>query len=249
LFNALLRAAQVVFAISQGTANTAVDLGVTPERIRVIHPAVNPALATSKTPPKTVRQRHGLQGKKCILTVGRLVERKGFDTVIRALPAILEVVPEAHYLIVGRGPVESGLKHLAADLGLEQHITFVGYVPDNELAAYYQTSDLFVMISREIPGKGDVEGFGIVYLEANLLGKPVVAGRSGGVADAVMDEETGLLVNPCDLGEVSAAVTRLLSDPALAHRMGETGRARVLSDFTGATAARRVLNALPGGSH
>jgi len=244
LFSALLRAAQVVFAISQGTANTALGLGVKPERIRVIHPAVNPALLTSKTPPETVRQRHGLQGKKCILTVGRLVERKGFDTVIRALPAILEVIPEAHYLIVGGGPAEAGLKALVADLGLETYVTFAGPKSRDEVADYYLASDLFVMISREIPEKGDVEGFGIVYLEANLLGRPVVAGRSGGVADAVVHEETGLLVDPRDPAGVAAAVVRVLSDSDLAQRLGENGRSRVLSDFSGAAAAQKVLVAL-----
>jgi phosphatidylinositol alpha-1,6-mannosyltransferase len=244
LFSALLRAAQVVFAISQGTANTALGLGVKPERIRVIHPAVNPAQLASKIPPEMVRQRYGLQGKKCILTVGRLVERKGFDTVIRALPAILEVIPEAHYLIVGGGPAEAGLKALVADLGLETYVTFAGPKSHDEVADYYLASDLFVMISREIPGKGDVEGFGIVYLEANLLGRPVVAGRSGGVADAVVHEETGLLVDPRDPAGVAAAVVRVLSDSDLAQRLGENGRSRVLSDFSGAAAAQKVLVAL-----
>lgn len=245
LFNALLRGAQVVFAISQGTADVVLRLGVRPERIHVIHPSVNPAQLISKTPPETVRQRYGLQqGKKCILTVGRLVERKGFDTVIRALPSILEPVPEAHYLIVGGGPSEANLKALVAELRLEKHVTFAGPKSHDEVADYYSSSDVFVMISREIPEKGNIEGFGIVYLEANLLGKPVVAGRSGGVADAVVHGETGLLVDPNDPTEVAATIVQLLSDPELAQQMAETGRKRVLNDFTGESAAQRVLAVL-----
>jgi phosphatidylinositol alpha-1,6-mannosyltransferase len=243
-FNQFLLAAEIVFANSQASANIGQNLGVKPEKIHVVHPSVNISRLKSSITPQDVRQQHGLYKKKCLLTVGRLVERKGCDTVIRAMPLILNTVPDAHYLIVGSGPWESRLKSMVIEMGLERHVTFTGYVPDDKLSAYYLASDVFVMISREILEHGDLEGFGIVYLEANLLGKPVVAGRSGGVTDAVVHEETGLLVNPDDLREISNGIIRLLSNPEFAKTLGENGRNRVKSSFNGRIAAQEVLNAL-----
>jgi phosphatidylinositol alpha-1,6-mannosyltransferase len=244
IFNWLLGASHVVFSDSHAAAGIARRCGVKPERITVVHPTVTLAKLGSTTSPVEVRRRHSLDGKKCILTVGRLVERKGHDQVIRALPDILTALPTAHYLIVGQGPFENNLKALVSELSLEKHVTFAGYVPDEELAAYYRACDVFAMISREIPERGDIEGFGIVYLEANLMGKPVVAGHSGGVPDAVLHEKTGLLVNPNDSTEVASAIIRLLKEPELAQQFGETGRVRALNDFSGSAAAQKVLTAL-----
>ncbi|MFC2046449.1 glycosyltransferase family 4 protein, partial [Chloroflexota bacterium] len=143
LFNALLRAAQVVFTNGKTTEDIVQGLEVQPDRIHVVHPSVDPAKLTSEIPLEAVRQRHGLKNKRCILTVGRLVERKGHDMVIRTMPGIIEAVPESHYLIVGTGPVEARLKTLVAELGLEACVTFAGYVPDEELAAYYRACDVF----------------------------------------------------------------------------------------------------------
>lgn len=244
LFNALLRAAQVVFADSQAAADVAVSLGVRQDRLHVVNPAVSNFLLDSTISTESIRERHALENKRCILTVGRLVERKGHDVIIRALRTVLDRIPDVHYLIVGSGIMEDNLKMLVVELGLQKNVTFVGYVPDEELGAYYQVCDLFAMISREIPEKGDIEGFGIVYLEANLLGKPVLAGRSGGVPEAVVNEETGVLVNPHNPVEVAAAVIRLLSDPEWAKRLGETGRKRATRDFSSAATSQRILNIL-----
>lgn len=240
LFNALLRAALIVFSNSRATADMAQRIGAGAEKIQVVWPSIEPGELTSAIPPEALRRKYGLEGKKCILTVGRLVERKGFDMVIRALPLVCEAVPAAHYLIAGTGPTEGELKALVSELGLSDRVTFAGYVPDDELAAYYRLSDVFAMVSREIPEKGDLEGFGIVYLEANLFAKPVVAGRSGGVSDAVVHEVTGLLVEPANPADIAVAITRLLKDPSLAGRLGENGKQRVLREFSGRVMADRV---------
>jgi phosphatidylinositol alpha-1,6-mannosyltransferase len=245
LFNYLLKKADIVFADSSAAAQILPGLGVNPAQVVVVYPSVN---ITGRVPDadllEALRERHGLAGKKCILTVGRLVERKGHDTVLRAMPQILESVPEAHYLIVGQGVHEPTLRALVQELQLTSHVTFAGYAAEEELSTYYALGDVFVMISREIPEKGDIEGFGMVYLEANLLGKPVVAGRSGGVPEAVLHEQTGLLVMPTDVQEVSEAITRLLNAPELAERLGNFGRRRTIMDFSSRANADRVFKIL-----
>lgn len=240
-FNRLLGAANVIFADSAAAERILQDLGIAQEKITVVYPSAS----GDGAPPDArlvaeLRQQLGLEGRKCLLTVGRLIERKGHDTVLRALPQILAAVPETHYLIVGEGENEARLKALAQELDLMGHVTFAGYAGDEEVAACYALCDVFTMISREIPEKGDVEGFGIVYLEANLRGKPVVAGNSGGVPEAVLHQETGLLVDPTDVQEVATAVIRLLQDKELATRYGQRGRVRVLQEFSSQAAADKV---------
>jgi phosphatidyl-myo-inositol dimannoside synthase len=244
LFNPLLRAAQNVFPDSQRAGKIAMDIGVQSEKLHIIHPSVNVERVNRSADPDLVRQKFGLQGKKIILSVGRLVERKGQDMLIRALPGIIAKVPDVHYLIAGRGPYETQLKTLARNMNADSYITFAGFVPENDLGSYYASCDVFAMISREIPEEGEIEGFGIVYLEANLFGKVVVAGRSGGVSDAVLDGQTGLMVDPESPFEVADTIIKLLSDPALANRFGEAGRARVLNDFSGRSAAQKLCSVI-----
>jgi len=240
IFNLLVKSADAVFVISRRTSNIAMDIvGAKPEKIHTIHPPVNLDLSR-KVSPDAIRSALCLENKKCILSVGNLVERKGHDMVIRALPEIINKVPNVHYIVIGRGSNENHLRKLARDLNIESYITFAGFIPDDDLGSYYALCDVFVMISREIPEKGDIEGFGIVYLEANLFGKPVVAGRSGGVSDAVLNGQTGLMVNPNDPMDVANTVTRLLLDPDLAHRLGAMGRSRVLEEFLGQSAVQKL---------
>src|SRR5262249_14775190 len=130
-----------------------------------------------------------------ILTVGSLVERKGQDMIIRALPLIANAVPGVSYLIVGDGPYKANLKTLVTSMGLQDRVVFTGRVSDEELPEFYALSDVFAMPSRACLDSNDVEGFGMVFLEAGATGKPVVAGRSGGIEDAVVDGVTGLLVD------------------------------------------------------
>lgn len=159
-----------------------------------------------------------------ILSVGRLVRRKGFDRVIENLPVLLAEELDVYYLICGRGPMESELRSLVSRLGIEKRVLFAGYVPDNQLAGYYAACDLFAMPTFFDAKAKSIEGFGIVYLEAGYFAKPVIASRIGGVVDAVHHEESGLLVDPNSTTEVTDSLLRLCKDQQLRERLGRKGQ-------------------------
>jgi phosphatidylinositol alpha-1,6-mannosyltransferase len=144
------------------------------------------------------------------------------------------------YLIVGAGPYRNELESLAAATGVRDNVVFAGMIPHKELPDVYALSDVFVMPSREQLDDCDVEGFGLVFLEASSCGKPVVGGRSGGVPEAVEDGVTGLLVNPHEPEEIAGTLARLLTDSELAKRLGQEGRGRVVRDFDSARVGDRV---------
>lgn len=174
-----------------------------------------------------VRARLGLTDRPVVVCVSRLVPRKGQDTLILAMPAILAEVPDAVLLIVGGGPYAGELKKLAADTGVLDSVRFTGPVPWEELPAHYGAGDVFAMPCRTRRGGLDVEGLGIVYLEASATGLPVVAGDSGGAPDAVLDGETGWVVRGGSAEESAERIVALLGDAELRRRMGERGRAWV----------------------
>ncbi|MDT0309824.1 glycosyltransferase family 4 protein [Streptomyces sp. DSM 44917] len=177
---------------------------------------------------EAVRAALGLKDRPVVVCVSRLVPRKGQDTLIRALPRVLAEVPEAVLLIVGGGPYRSGLEKLAARTGVSRAVRFTGPVPAAELPAHYGAGDVFAMPCRTRRGGLDVEGLGIVYLEASATGLPVVSGDSGGAPDAVLDGETGWVVRggePTAPEETAERLVALLRDPGLRRRMGERGRA------------------------
>lgn len=228
LLHRFLKSARLVFVNSCYTEELVRGLGVVEAKISLIHPAIDP-LPYSKG--QDTDNLIAFAGKRVVLTVGRLVERKGQDMVIMALPEIIKEIPDIHYLIVGEGPYRKHLEALVEKLGLDKYVSFAGFVPDAKLPAYYALCQVFIMPSREILTKGDVEGFGIVYLEANAAGKPVIAGKSGGVEDAVIHGHNGLLIDPCSVPEIKEAVIKLLSDDSLREDLGIKGRQRVISEF------------------
>ncbi|MGW8737503.1 glycosyltransferase family 4 protein [Streptomyces althioticus] len=171
-----------------------------------------------------VRARLGLTDRPVVVCVSRLVPRKGQDTLIRAMPAILAAEPDAVLLVVGGGPYEKDLRRLAADTGVAASVRFTGSVPWSELPAHYGAGDVFAMPCRTRRGGLDVEGLGIVYLEASATGLPVVAGDSGGAPDAVLDGETGWVVRGDSPAETAERVTALLADEELRRSMGRRGR-------------------------
>ncbi|MGW8376552.1 glycosyltransferase family 4 protein [Streptomyces sp. ODS28] len=178
-----------------------------------------------------VRERLGLSERPVIVCVSRLVRRKGQDTLIRAMPRILAEVPDAALLIVGGGPYGDELEKLAASLGVSESVHFTGPVPWEELPAHYGAGDVFAMPCRTRRKGLDVEGLGIVYLEASATGLPVVSGDSGGAPDAVLDGETGWVVRGGSAEEAAERVTALLRDPELRARMGARGREWVESQW------------------
>ncbi|MEU3603207.1 glycosyltransferase family 4 protein [Streptomyces sp. NPDC006798] len=175
-----------------------------------------------------VRDRLGLADRPVVVCVSRLVPRKGQDTLILAMPRILARVPDAVLLIVGGGPYEKDLLRLAETTGVAGSVRLTGAVPWSELPAHYGAGDVFAMPCRTRRGGLDVEGLGIVYLEASATGLPVVAGDSGGAPDAVLDGETGWVVrggtDDAAVAESADRVITLLLDPELRDRMGRRGR-------------------------
>ena len=226
LLRLVLSKADAIVAISQNTKREILRLGLKAERVIVIHPSVDPQRFHPQIDSSVVMARHHLQGKRVILTVARLVERKGVDVVIRAMPKVLEAVPDAIYLVVGTGPYRGRLERLVRESGLEGRVIFVGRVLDEELPYYYGACDLFVLLSRTLTGKGEIEGFGIVFLEAGACEKPVIGGKGGGTSEAIEDGVTGLLVDPLDVNEIAQAIVKVLKDRELARRLGENGRKR-----------------------
>ncbi|WP_431960010.1 glycosyltransferase family 4 protein [Actinacidiphila sp. bgisy160] len=173
---------------------------------------------------EAVRARLGLTDRPVVVCVSRLVPRKGQDTLIEAMPLILAAQPDTVLLVVGGGPYADELKRLAERTGVAESVRFTGAVPWEELPAHFGAGDVFAMPCRTRRGGLDVEGLGIVYLEASATGLPVVAGDSGGAPDAVLDGETGWVVRGGEPGEAAERILALLGDEELRRRMGERGR-------------------------
>jgi phosphatidylinositol alpha-1,6-mannosyltransferase len=234
LFNWLLGRAKPLITISQANVRRLRQLGI-PEAV-VVYPGTDPIRFTPATPTK----RESLT----LLTMGRLVPRKGVDITLRALAQLVSQFPDLRYHIGGVGPDKGRLEHLTTKLGLNHLVTFLGHVPDDKLPGVYRQADIFVMPAREIEATGSVEGFGIVYLEASASGLPVIAGRSGGAVEAVRDGETGFLVAPDDLPALTETLARLLADADLRQRLGQNGRRWIESEMNWDRAAHHMRLAL-----
>lgn len=220
----ILRRSDKVIANSQYTKSKLVELGVPEMQIVIIPPGLNVSKLNGASDfNEDIRDKYDLHGKKVMITVSRLVERKGHDVTLKAISHVIERIPNLKYLICGDGPHRGELERLVMQYGLDSVVVFTGGITDRELHQLYECSDLFVMPSRDIKEKGDVEGFGIVFLEANYYRLPVIAGNSGGIPDAVKDEITGYLVNPLDEKEIANRIEELITDEGLARTMGNNG--------------------------
>ncbi len=228
-----VRSAAITIAISRHTEELALAVGAPVQRLRHIPPGVDP--------PSQTGQR---ATRPTILTVARLESRyKGFDVMCRALPLVLARVPDAEWVIVGDGPLRGEIERLAAAHGLDGAVRFVGRVPDDERDGWLQRAHLFAMPSRLPAQRLGGEGFGIVYLEAGANGLPVVAGNVGGALDAVIDQRTGLLVDPADHVAVADAISELLRNPARAAALGRAGEEHA-REFSWPRIAERVEKVL-----
>lgn len=196
------------------------------QKIAVVNPGVSENLQNADFGLQhELKKRFGLEHKTVLLQVGRLVERKGVDTVLEALPTAVERCPDLVYVVVGNGPEKDKLQAMSKPLQKEGSVLFIDNATDEEVNAWYDVCDIFIMPSRHIGN--DFEGFGIVYLEANAHGKPVIAGDSGGVRDAVVDGVNGLLVDPEDTDTIAQAIVKLCRNQELRKALGEQGRERV----------------------
>lgn len=199
--------------------------------IVVVHPGVELSGAVTDEARRLARVRLAVEDRVVLLSLGRLVRRKGVDLALHRVAELRGRFPSLCFLIAGDGPERGSLEALARQLGLAASVRFLGAVDDAARGDLYAASDVFVTLNRELGGT-DFEGFGIVFLEAGLAECPVVGGRNGGVVDAIEDGVTGLLVDPENAGETRAALERLLADGGLRQRMGRAGRERALTKFS-----------------
>jgi phosphatidylinositol alpha-1,6-mannosyltransferase len=230
------RAAQIT-VISHYSAQKLRALGLPAARISLIYPGV----AWAQTEGGEASARDGADVRRhgpVLLTVGRLVTRKGHDRVISALPKIRDRIPAVEYVIVGTGSEERRLRRLAEEMGVTSVVRFIGSVPHHATRSYYEKCDVFIHPNRELEN-GEVEGFGIVFLEASATGVPVIGGNSGGTPDAIQNGITGYLVDPNSVDEIAERAISLLEDPSLRMRMGQAGQVWA-AGFSWQAAAEKV---------
>lgn len=247
-------AGKLVFKNARGIiANSQFTLGLAksaasklPETKQIIYPCPNDDLLHKQPLPALITDRLRLErfkNKKILLTVARLVQRKGHDKVIQSLNYLRNRYPDLIYLIVGHGAHQKELAALVEKYSLQERVFFFTDVSDKELLLFYDLADIFIMPARQLPD-GDVEGFGIVYLEANFFYKPVIGGRSGGIKDAVLDGQTGLLVDPESIEEISKKISQLLDDRQMADLLGHQGARRARTEFNWAVQAKKLESIL-----
>jgi len=245
LFLAWLNRAKFLLVISEFTHRQYLSRGVRDNQTFVlVSPGVDVERFHPDLNPAAVVHRHKLENRVVVLTVARLVEWKGQDNVIRAMSRVVQVVPNAVYVMVGAGPYRSVLEKLVTEFGLQECVIFAGFIPDSELGLYYAAANIMVLVGREFQPGMPVEGFGIAYIEANAVERPVIGSRLGATPDTIVDGVTGLLVPPDDEDEIAAGIIRLLVNPDLAKLMGEHGRERVVREFTWHNQAIRLRRQL-----
>ena len=234
-----LQKSKGIFPVSNYSARLVISLGVERERIEVISNGVD----TKRFKPSANYKNPDEQKK--LLTVARLDLHKGHDRVLEALAILKAQGITPQYIIVGQGDEEIRLKKMTQTLGLENQVEFTGFISGNQLPPMYNSCDIYVMASREIPGRLDlIEGFGISFLEAGASAMPVVAGDSGGVSDAVRNGKTGILVNPDKSDDIASAIKRLLIDEELARRVGNEGRRWTETQMSWEQVAERLVNSI-----
>jgi len=231
----LLRGAATIVANSRWThgllADVLNELGMAEvvARTRVVSLGTDPHRFRPDIDATAFRGKHHLPDGRWIVTVARLEAFKGIDIVIRALRRLGKDFPDLHYAVVGDGSFRAGAEAMAADEGVADRVHFLSRLADDELPSAYGMATIYAGLTRQTDR--DVEGFGISLVEAQAAGKPVVAGRAGGIVDAVADGVTGMLVDPADFEAAAAAFRQLLEQPALRQTMGDNGRRAVEQFF------------------
>lgn len=250
-----LRRCSRIIAVSHFCKSEIVSrFGVLPDKIQVVTNGVDIHRFWPAEPEIGLLRRYRLDGKKVIVAAGRHVPRKGFDNLLRATPAILRAHPSAHLLLLGDGPQTDELKQIVANIGIQEHVTFAGFVGLASVPDHYRLGQLFVMPNRTM-GDGDQEGFGLVFVEANACGLPAIGGVSGGAIEAIIDGETGILVDGTKVGAIAEAVSTMLGDQDQRQRLAKQGleRARKMAwpdkarEFRGAALFTDKVTELPFG--
>ncbi len=239
------RRAHVVVCVSHFVRDLMLAAGFSAETLRVVHNGVDDAFLETPRSARHIaelRDRYELHEKKIVLTVARLVRRKGQREMIRALPAIRARFPETRYVIAGVGDEERHLRALAGQIGVQDAVVFTGEISDADRIHFLDLCDVYVLPSR---GAGPrVEGLGIALLEAAARGKPLIGGRHGGIGEIIEDGKNGFLVDPTDPAQLATHVVRLFDEPETARRMGAAAHRTVLDRFRGVTMARATKREL-----
>lgn len=242
---AVFGAARGVFAVSGFTRKLLIEeCRVSEEKIHTAHPGIDPNQFLPAPPARDLIEKYRLQGRRVFTTVCRMESFKGMDRVISALRIVKEKYPEVLYLVCGTGPDLPRLQALAQHYRVQEHVLFAGNIPAERLSDHYNLGEAFVMVSREDWETPNVEGFGIVFLEAAGCAKPSIGGRSGGIPDAVGGAEFGWLVDPTDDEAIAQAMLEVLDNPEEARRRGEAARKRALERFTWTVMAESVISVL-----
>ncbi|HEX2030692.1 MAG TPA: glycosyltransferase family 4 protein [Actinomycetota bacterium] len=236
--------ASVLMAVSGWAAEHLREAVGPGPRVELLPPGIDADLFHPGVSDEIVRRRHGLGDAPVVCCVSRLTLRKGQDRIIRALPEVAAEFPEVRFLIVGSGPDEERLRSLARRKGVEERVTFAGEVSYDELPGYFRAGDVFAMPCRTRKWGLEVEAFGAVFLQASAVGRPCVGGDSGGAPEAVIDGETGVVVDGTDDAAVADGILRLLRDPELAAKMGRAGADRVHREFTWPALSSRLRGLL-----
>jgi len=230
----LLKKAKWIAANSRHTKSLLEAWGLPSERMTIIHPPLLEEAIGRGSQPIAARNEKSFT----IVTVCRLVHAKGVDIVLRALQLLTKKNIPFRYVVAGDGPERKNLEQLAHELGVHQQANFTGYVAENDKWSLLESADVFVMPSRVEPSKSH-EGFGLAFVEAGACGVPVIGTRVGGIPDAIVDGETGVLVSPESPSELADALASLHHDSKRRREMGEAGRKRAQTEFSSATVAAR----------
>jgi phosphatidylinositol alpha-1,6-mannosyltransferase len=237
----LLSKADYFFPVSSYTASLLSNQEIDETNIRTVINGTDPK-QFYPTDKRAARRSIGANDQNIMLTITRLVSRKGIDTALRAFSRVKQKQPDSLYFVVGEGPQREEFQMLARQLGIADSVRFTGRVPFESLLDYYNACDVFVMPSKtELP---NVEGFGIVFLEAGACGKPVIGTFSGGIPSAIVNGETGFLVSEGDFEELSKALERLFVDKELAKKMGNKGREHVQNEANWDKTAQKLLQSM-----
>ncbi|MEK6732735.1 MAG: glycosyltransferase family 4 protein [Candidatus Omnitrophota bacterium] len=222
--------AKKVLAVSRYTKTIVIKSGADEENVEIIPNGVDIDVFKPNLDCSYVVSKHNLENKRILLTISRLSEYKGHETMIRLMPQLLKKVLDIVYMIIGTGEYRSALESLVQKLDLQKYVIFTGFIDNETLPLYYNACNIFVMLTKERLDLGLFEGFGLTYLEANSCEKPVIGARTGGIPDAIIDGKTGYLVDPDNGQEIIGRVVSLLENAELAKRLGEEGRQRIIRE-------------------
>jgi phosphatidylinositol alpha-1,6-mannosyltransferase len=226
----VIKRATKIICNSQNSANLVAKFGEAASRKAIVfHPGVDSSQFVPAEPNVEIRARLNWLDKKVVLTVGRLQARKGQDMMIRALPAIKKNIPNILYAVVGDGDCLTMLQNMVAELGVGDNVQFLREITDQQMIQCYQQCDLFILPNRTIGN--DIEGFGMVLVEAQSCAKPVIAGDSGGTSETLIEGQTGFIIDATREHNIVATVVELLTDNQKLKDMGEKGRVHILQNL------------------